>query len=433
MAEPSAGGVEVLTFGCRLNAWESAVMRQLALAGGCRATVIVNTCAVTSEAERQARQAIRRLRRARPDAEIVVTGCAAQIDPQRWAAMPEADRVLGNAEKLRAESWRGQDAAGPRVQAANAQSMREAEAPLLSDITGQSRAFLQVQNGCDHRCTFCVIPFGRGPSRSVAAGEVVRQAQALVDAGYREIVLSGVDLTAWGGDLPRHPTLGGLVRRLLALVPGLERLRLSSLDPAEIDDGLIALLGEDARLMPHLHLSVQSGDDLILKRMKRRHGRSDVLRLIERVRQYRPDVVFGADLIAGFPTETEAMFERTLELVETAGITWLHVFPYSPRPGTAAARMPQVPAPLRRSRAARLREAGEARAAAFLETQRGCTARVLIELDGNGRSEHFAPVRPAMALAPRSIATLRLGGVEHGRLIGEPLTGGGMSIPLGRP
>ena len=408
--------VEVVSFGCRLNTWESAVMRRLAETAGLQDTVIVNTCAVTAEAERQARQAVRRIRRRRPTATIVVTGCAAEIAPQHWAALP-VDRVLGNIAKLDAASWRQDDSEAPGEQGASG----ETAAHLLTGIDGQSRALLQVQNGCDHRCTFCIIPYGRGPSRSVPVGEVARRAAAMVDAGYREVVLSGVDLTAWGADLPGRPALGNLVRRLLALVPGIERLRLSSVDPVEIDDTLIALLGDEPRLMPHLHLSIQAGDDMVLARMKRRHRRDDVLRLVERVRRRRSDTVFGADLIAGFPTESEAMFERTLDLVGEAGLTWLHVFPYSPRPGTPAARMPQVPPIERRSRAARLRAVGDKRAAAFLGAQVGSMARVLVELDGGGRSEHFAPVRPTVTLVPRSVVLLRLTGVQGNALIGTPL------------
>jgi len=403
--------VEVVTFGCRLNAVESEVIR--AKAAGATDTIVVNTCAVTAEAERQARQSVRKLRRERPQTRIIVTGCAAQIDPRSWAAMPEVDRVLGNVEKLSARSYADD---GDRLQVDDIAAARETSGHLLTDLAGHSRAFLQVQNGCDHRCTFCVIPFGRGPSRSVPAGEVVAQARALVDAGYNEIVLTGVDLTAWGADLPGRPSLGALARRLLKLVPALPRLRLSSLDPVEIDDDLLALLGDDPRLMPHLHLSVQAGDDLVLKRMKRRHLRDDVLRLVERARTRRPDVVFGADLIAGFPTETEAMFDNTLRLIDEAGLTWLHVFPYSQRPGTPASRMPQVAGDVRRARAARLREVGARRAATFMRAQLGRTVEALIELDGTGRTAHFAPVRPSLRLPARAIVPLRVVGVGEGHL-----------------
>jgi threonylcarbamoyladenosine tRNA methylthiotransferase MtaB len=414
-----------------LNAVESAVMRDQAIAAGLHDALLINTCAVTAEAERQARQAVRRLRRAHPGRPIVVSGCAAQIDPARWAAMPEVDRVLGNAEKLTAAAYReparvrpgrfavsGSDAA-PALADIGAASA-EPLAPL-ADFAGHSRAFLRVQNGCDHRCTFCVIPFGRGPSRSVPAGAVVAQARALVAAGFNEIVLTGVDLTDWGGDLPGRPRLGDLCRRLLNLVPDLPRLRLSSLDPVEIDETLLTLLGDEPRLMPHLHVSVQAGDDLVLKRMKRRHVRDDVLRLVERARWIRPDVVFGADLIAGFPTETDAMFESTLRLVDAAGLTWLHVFPYSARSGTPAARMPQIPVDVRRARAAALRAAGTRRAAAFLATQVGRVAAIVMERDGTGHTGQFARVRPLSPPAPRALAAVEITGVEGLTLVGRTL------------
>ncbi len=409
-------GLDIVTFGCRLNLAESASMRALAAEAGLADTVVVNTCAVTSEAERQARQAIRRLRRERPAARIVATGCAVQIDAASWAAMPEVDAVMGNAEKLNPATYAAfatgrAIAVGPWE---DASALPDDPAP---DLPGHSRGFLQVQNGCDHRCTFCVIPFGRGPSRSLPAGAVVERARAMVAAGRNEIVLSGVDLTAWGADLPGNPGLGALCRRLLKLVPELPRLRLSSLDPVEIDDELVALLGEEPRLMPHLHLSVQAGADLTLKRMKRRHGRDDVLRLVDKARARRPDVVFGADLIAGFPTETDTMFADTLALVEQADLLWLHVFPYSPRAGTPAARMPQVPGPVRRERAARLRAAGEARVDRFLQAQRGRVVSALIELDGSGHTEHFAPVRPVEALPAGAVVDLAVVGVEGRWLI----------------
>lgn len=330
--------------------------------------------------------------------------------------MPEVDRVLGNVEKLDVQAYADE---GERTQVDDIIRARETAGHLLTDLAGHSRAFLQVQNGCDHRCTFCVIPFGRGPSRSVPAGDVVAQTRALIDAGYNEVVLTGVDLTAWGRELPGTPSLGALARRLLKLVPALPRLRLSSLDPIEIDDDLLALLGDDPRLMPHLHLSVQAGDDLVLKRMKRRHLRDDVLRLVERARARRADVVFGADLIAGFPTESEAMFEGTLRLIDEAGLTWLHVFPYSARPGTPASRMPQVQGDVRRARAARLREAGARHAASFMRRQIGRVVEALIELDGTGRTAHFAPVRPSSRLPARAIVPLRVVGVAEGHLIAQ--------------
>ncbi|HJQ56563.1 MAG TPA: tRNA (N(6)-L-threonylcarbamoyladenosine(37)-C(2))-methylthiotransferase MtaB [Vineibacter sp.] len=414
---PRWGEVEVVTFGCRLNAIESAVMREQAIAAGLRDAILVNTCAVTAEAERQARQAVRRLRRQHPHRPIVVSGCAVQIDPAGWAAMPGIDRVLGNTEKLTRDAYR--DTA--RTQVGDIMTPGAAAGHLLADLAGHSRASLQVQNGCDHRCTFCVIPFGRGPSRSVPAGAVVAQARALVASGFNEIVLSGVDLTDWGADLPGRPRLGDLCRRLLSLVPDLPRLRLSSLDPVEIDDALLDLLGAEPRLMPHLHLSLQAGDDLVLKRMKRRHLRDDVLRLVDRVRRRRADAVFGADLIAGFPTESEAMFDNTLRLVGEAGLTWLHVFPYSARRGTPAARMPQLPGDVRRARAAALRDAGTRQAGAFLTSQIGRRVRIVMERDGTGHTEHFARVRPTAAAAPRALLEVDITGLDGMTLVGDPV------------
>jgi len=381
---------QIVTFGCRLNAFESEVMRAHARAAGLGDAVIVNTCAVTAEAERQARQAIRRARRENPGARLIVTGCAAQIDPASFAAMPEVDRVLGNAEKLRPESFAPEATA--RVAAGDIMAVRETAGHLIAGFAERTRAFVQVQQGCDHRCTFCIIPFGRGNSRSVPVGEVVAQVRRLVANGTAEVVLTGVDITSYGADLPGRPPLGQLVRRLLALVPELPRLRISSIDAVEIDDDLLRLLAEEPRLMPHLHLSLQSGDNLILKRMKRRHSRAQAVALCDRLRRARPDVVLGADLIAGFPTESEAMFENTLALVADCDLTYLHVFPYSVRPGTPAARMPQVPAAQRKARAARLRAAGDAALARFLAARVGGTAQVLVERPGLGRSEHYAPV-----------------------------------------
>ncbi len=411
-------GVEIITFGCRLNAYETEIIRRETIAAGLTDTVIVNTCAVTSEAERQARQAIRRARRERPGARIIVTGCAAQIDPQRYAAMPEIDRVIGNEEKLRRASYEAMPA---RVAVADIMAVEETAGHLVAGLTGRTRAVVQVQQGCDHRCTFCIIPFGRGNSRSVPIGAIVEQARALVEAGCREIVLSGVDLTAFGADLPGRPTLGGLARRLLACVPELPRLRLSSLDPVEIDDALWRLLGEEERLMPHLHLSIQAGDDLVLKRMKRRHLRADALAACRRARALRPDVALGADLIAGFPTESEAMFQNTLSLAEEAALTHLHVFPYSQRPGTPAARMPQVPGPVIRERAARLRAAAQSRHREWLAGQIGDTARILVEEGGRGHSEHYALVQLALPEREGSIVTARLAALDGDMLIGEAL------------
>lgn len=383
---------EIITLGCRLNAYESAVMRDLAAHAGAGDTVIVNTCAVTAEAERQARQAIRKARRARPGATIIVTGCAAQIAPQRFAAMPEVDRVVGNAEKMRAETFLPA-AADQRVAVADIMTVRETAGHLLGGFENRARAFLQVQQGCDHRCTFCIIPYGRGPSRSLPAGAVVEQARAYAAAGIKEIVLTGVDLTAYGADLPGKPTLGQLARRILKLVPDLRRLRLSSLDPVEIDADLWRLIGDEKRLMPHLHLSAQAGDDMILKRMKRRHLSADLVAVCDRARKLRPEVAFGADLIAGFPTETDAMFDNTLKLVADCDLAFLHVFPYSARAGTPAQRMKQVPGDVARARARRLRQAGEAALLRHEARRAGSLDRVLVEEPGRGRAEDYTPVR----------------------------------------
>ena len=421
-----ARGPEVITFGCRLNTLESEVMRREALAQGLDDLVIVHTCAVTAEAERQARQAIRRARRERPQARILVTGCSAQIRPASYAGMAEVDQVVGNAGKLDPTLWESlaRPGAGPaRVVVDDIMALRETAGHLVDGLEGRSRAFVQVQNGCDHRCTFCIIPYGRGPSRSVPAGEVVRQARRLVEAGYRELVLTGVDLTSYGKDLPGKPTLGQLARRLLRLVPELPRLRLSSLDPAALDPDLIELVAGEPRLMPHLHLSVQAGDDLILKRMKRRHSREDVVRLAARLRELRPGLALGADLIAGFPTESAAMFAHTLELIEDAGLDYLHVFPYSAREGTPAARMPQVPKPVRKERAARLRAAGDERLARLLQAQIGRPSMVLVEGGGRGHTEAFAPFRFAGAAPPAGGVIPVLGErVEDRVLVGRALS-----------
>ena len=422
-------GPEILTFGCRLNIYESEVMRRHAEAGGeAERLVIVNTCAVTAEAVRQAGQAIRKARRERPDARIIVTGCAAQIEPERFAAMPEVDQVLGNAEKLMAASFAPAPAADfgiasdERVRVGDIMSVHETAGHLVAGFESRARAFLQVQNGCDHRCTFCIIPFGRGPSRSVPMGAITEQARALVAAGHRELVLSGVALTSYGHDLPGRPALGDLARRLLEAVPELPRLRLSSLDAVEADPALFRLIETEPRLMPHLHLSLQAGDDLVLKRMKRRHLRADAVAFAARVREARPDVALGADFITGFPTETEAMFRRTLDLVEECGLVWLHVFPYSPRPGTPAARMPQVPGDIARDRARRLRSAGSAALARYLDTEVGMVRDVLVERPGEGRTPQFAPVSltgPAASLAAGSILAARITAAGDGRLVAE--------------
>ena len=401
---------EIITFGCRLNAFESEVIRRAAAAAGLSDAVIVNTCAVTAEAERQARQAIRRARRMHPEATIIVTGCAAELAPERYAALPEVNRVLGNRAKLRPQSYLPEGLASV--------DLAETAGHLVDGFAGKSRAFVQVQQGCDHRCTFCIIPYARGPSRSVPIGRVAGQARRLVAAGYREIVLTGVDLTAYGGDLPGAPSIGQMVRRLLAAVPELERLRLSSLDPAEIDVALWDLLAGEKRLMPHLHLSLQAGDDLILKRMKRRHSRAEAIAVAGRARALRPEVALGADLIAGFPTETEDMFRRSLDLLAECGLAFVHVFPYSARPGTPAARMPQLPDPLVKERAARLRAAGEAALAAELSSRVGSETDVLIERPGIGRAEFYAAVRFAAAGDPGSVRRMRLVGSNGKSLAG---------------
>jgi len=417
-------GPEIITFGCRLNSFESEVMRDHAVSAGLRDVVIVHTCAVTAEAERQARQAIRRARRERPDARVVVTGCSAQIQPDAYAAMAEVDQVVGNADKLDRSFWHGLAGRTPpgRVVVSDVMALRETAHHLIEGLDGRTRAFVQAQNGCDHRCTFCIIPYGRGPSRSVPVGEVVAQARRLVEAGYREVVLTGVDLTSWGKDLPGQPSLGQLVARLLRLAPELPRLRLSSIDPAEVDADLLDLIGLEPRLMPHVHLSVQAGDTLTLKRMRRRHGRDDVLCLCDELRRRRPEIAFGADLIAGFPTETEAMFESTLALVDEADLTYLHVFPYSARRGTPAARMPQLPVAVRKERAARLRAAGDRALARHLERQLGRRSQVLLERNGSGRTESFAPFRladPHESAAPGRIVSALAERIEAGSLVGR--------------
>jgi len=421
---PATAEPRVVTFGCRLNAYESEVMRDRARAAGLDNAVIVNTCAVTAEAERQARQAIRRARREHPDAQVIVAGCAAQLHPDSFAAMPEVDRVLGNEAKLRAESYAPDGAAG-RVVVDDIMQARETAAHLIAGFAARTRAFVQIQQGCDHRCTFCIIPYARGNNRSVPVGELVRQVRLLVDNGVREVVLTGVDITDYGKDLPGRPTLGQLCRRLLNLVPELPRLRLSSVDPVELDDAVLALLADEPRLMPHLHLSLQAGNDLVLKRMKRRHLMADAQRLVARARAARPNVVFGADLIAGFPTEDAAMFADSLAAVDELGLTHLHVFPYSERPGTPAARMPQVDKATRKARAARLREAGGAALRRFLESRVGTTAEVLAEEHDDarrlkGHTEHFAPIRVTGG-RPGEVLRARVTGVEDDHLLGELL------------
>jgi threonylcarbamoyladenosine tRNA methylthiotransferase MtaB len=401
---------EVITFGCRLNAFESEVIRRAAAAAGLTGAVIVNTCAVTAEAERQSRQAIRRARRQHPKARIVVTGCAAQLSPERYAALPEVDRVLDNRAKLLPQSYLTKEAALP--------DPIETAPHLVDGFDGKCRAFLQVQQGCDHRCTFCIIPYARGASRSVPIGVIADQARRLVAADYREIVLTGVDLTAYGADLPGRPSLGSMVRRLLAAVPELRRLRLSSLDPAEIDADLWRLLAEQDRLMPHLHLSLQAGDDLVLKRMKRRHSRGEAIAVAKRARELRPEVALGADLIAGFPTENEDMFRHTLDLIGECGLAFVHVFPYSVRAGTPAARMPQLPDAVIKERAARLRAAGEIALAAELSNRIGSETDVLVERPGMGRATFYAAVSFAEFGDAGPVRRMRLVGASGRNLIG---------------
>ncbi len=405
--------VAVVTFGCRLNLYESEVIRREAEAAGLRDALVFNTCAVTAEAVRQAKQAIRRACRERPGVQIVVTGCAAQTEAGGFAAMPEVDRVVGNAEKLSREPWSG----GGRIAVGDIMAARGAAMHPVAGVEGHTRAFIQVQNGCDHRCTFCVIPFGRGNSRSVPVDDVIAQVRLSVENGRREVVLTGVDITSYGAALPGAPTLGLLVKRILAQVPELARLRLSSIDPAEADGDLLDAIAEEPRLMPHLHLSLQAGDDIILKRMKRRHSRADAIAFCARVRRLRPDIVFGADIIAGFPTEDEAMFSRSLDLVDECGLTHLHVFPFSPRPGTPAARMPQLDRALVKERAARLREKGEAALRGYLDREVGTRRRVLTEADGFGHTEHFAHVRLKRAMRAGQLVELTIGAHDGRRLI----------------
>jgi threonylcarbamoyladenosine tRNA methylthiotransferase MtaB len=402
--------LDIVTFGCRLNIAESEVIRREASAAGFDNAVVVNTCAVTSEAVRQARQNIRRIKRERPDARIVVTGCAAQSEPQTFAGMPEVDRVLGNEEKLNTRAWRDDT----RVAVGDIMAARTLAAHGVDHIDGHTRAFVQVQNGCDHRCTFCIIPFGRGNSRSLLVDEVVAQARRLVSNGYREIVLTGVDITSYrDGDAK----LGKLVKRLLKDVPEIARLRLSSIDSVEADADLLDALANESRLMPHLHLSLQAGDDLILKRMKRRHTRDDAIAFCNDVRRLRPDVVFGADIIAGFPTESEPMFARSLDLVDACGLTQLHVFPFSPRPGTPAARMPQLDRAIVKERAQRLREKGEAALRRYLDSQIGAQRQVLTERGGIGRTEQFTAVRLSSPVAPGLLLNLTVTGHDGRQLL----------------
>lgn len=384
--------IDVVTFGCRLNTYESEVMKKHAADAGLENTIIFNTCSVTAQAEKQARQAIRKARRANPDARIVVTGCAAQVRPDQFTSMPEVSAVIGNQEKMTAAPYLSLDT--ERAQVNDIMSVKETASHLVASFDGRARAFIQVQNGCNHRCTFCIIPYGRGNSRSVPMGEIVTQVRALVEGGYNEIVFTGVDVSDYGKDLPGEPTLGQMMRRVLAAVPELKRLRLSSIDAVEVDADLYRLIAEEPRLMPHLHVSLQAGDDMVLKRMKRRHLRHDIVEFCAKVRAMRPDIVFGADIIAGFPTETDEMFENTRKLVSEVGLTYLHVFPYSARPGTPAARMPQVPSELRKQRAGVLRAEGDIQVKKYLASQVGRELEIVIEQDGmSGHSEGFALVK----------------------------------------
>ena len=449
--KPPQKNIELVTFGCRLNTYESEVMRTHAANAGLEDAIIFNTCAVTKEAERQARQAIRRARRENPDAKIIVTGCSAQITPDMYADMPEVDQIIGNDLKLQGEVWEkmfpspshpsakdgslplpmgegaerseaGEGDNTPKIMVNDIMSVTETASHLIEGFEDRSRAFLQVQNGCDHRCTFCIIPYGRGPSRSVPNGVIAGQVRTLVEQGYKEIVFTGVDVTSYGPDLPGAPTLGQMIRRVLALVPELPRLRLSSLDPVEIDDDLWRLIAEEPRLMPHLHLSLQAGDDMILKRMKRRHLRDDVIAMCQRARTLRPDMEFGADIITGFPTETEEMFQNTLKIVEECDLTYLHVFPYSERKGTPAARIPgQVPPKERKERAARLRALGEEQLQKLLRRNLNKEAQIIVEKGSFGRTQNFTPVHLNAKARPGDLLSVKLSGITGENLLGEPL------------
>ena len=415
--------VQTLTFGCRLNAYEAEVMKSEAEKAGLDNAVIINTCAVTAEAVKQAKQAVRKARRDHPQARIIVTGCAAQTEGRTFGDMAEVDLVIGNADKMKAQSYAPMLFGTPlndKVQVNDIMSVRETAGHLIEGMDGRARAFVQVQNGCDHRCTFCIIPFGRGPSRSVPMGMVVDQVKKLVANGYREVVLTGVDITSYGPDLPGTPTLGKLTQSILRHVPDLPRLRISSIDSIEADEALYEAVASDMRLMPHLHLSLQSGDDMILKRMKRRHSRADALAIVAKLRALRPDMVFGADIIAGFPTETDAMFENTLRIVTEADLTYLHVFPYSPREGTPAARMPQVDKKTARNRAEILRHAGSLQLAKLMSGRVGKIENVLVERSGLGRTEQFVPVA-VPGSQPGELLSVRITGTTTDGLVGEAL------------
>ena len=426
MKEPHDKGPEVITLGCRLNAYESDVALGHARDAGLSDTVIINTCAVTNEAVRQSRQAIRRAKKDRPEAKVVVTGCAAQIDPKAFAAMPEVDRVIGNAEKMHAATFEPDVLfGGETIKVNDIMAVRETAPQLIGGANraleksqNRTRAFLQVQNGCDHRCTFCIIPYGRGQARSVPAGEVVAHVKALVEQGFKEVVLTGVDLSSWGGDLPGQPPLGDLVRRVLKLVPDLPRLRLSSIDPAEIDEALFTALTTNPRMTPYLHLSLQSGDNMILKRMKRRHSREDAIDLCARLQSARPEITYGADIIAGFPTETDAMFDNSRRIISEIGIPWLHVFPFSPREGTPAAKMPPVNGSLIKQRAKALREEGARVRTAHIRSRTGQTDQALFEETGLGRLSDFTLVKVDNPPKSGSFADVTLTGYEGEQALG---------------
>ncbi len=415
--DKSQSSPQVQTFGCRLNVYESEVMKTHARNAGMEDAIIFNTCAVTAEAERQARQAIRRAKRENPHAKIIVTGCSAQIKPETYAEMEEVDQVIGNHAKLKAETWTGDTT--EKLIVNDIMSVRETAGHLLEGFEGHARAFIQVQNGCDHRCTFCIIPYGRGNSRSVPLDDIILQVKKLVGQGYNEVVLSGVDVTSYGKDLPGEPSLGYMMKALFREVPELPRLRLSSLDPVEIDEDMWDLIENEPRLMPHLHLSVQAGDNMILKRMKRRHSREDVIEVCKRARKLRPDMVFGADIIAGFPTETDGMFENTMDLVEQCNLTFLHVFPYSSRPQTPAAKMPQVDMQTRKDRAQSLRDLGNLQLARFNESRKNSTYQVIVEQGNIGRTQHFAEVVLDQDCPVGALKTVLTTGIEGHRLIGK--------------
>jgi threonylcarbamoyladenosine tRNA methylthiotransferase MtaB len=414
---------DVISLGCRLNTYESEVIRSAAQSSGLENTVIFNTCAVTAEAVRQARQLIRRTKASHPGSRLIVTGCAAQIDPQMFAAMPEVDMVLGNAEKLSCEAYRDFGLARhERVRVNSLAQLRKIAPHMVDGFRGHSRAFVQIQNGCDHRCTFCIIPHARGPSRSIAMGAVVEELRRLIDRGYSEVVLTGVDITSYGADLPGKPTLGRLVLKILTALPHLARLRLSSIDSIEADEHLFHAFADEPRLMPHIHLSLQSGDDLILKRMRRRHRASDSVAFCRKLRRLRPEIVFGADLIAGFPTETDAMFENTLRHIDDCGLTYLHVFPFSARPGTPAARMPQLNGGIIAMRAASLRRKADRLLGKFFEGELGKKRRVLTERGNRGRTEHYAPVGFSTPVEPGNLVTAAITAIDSNRLIAKVST-----------